>query len=410
MTTSSAAQVSRSILANGQTRTHLTEGIGPAVVTLNCIGGHRQDWRAAMLDSEGVTRARLVCFGVSGAGRPAGAVGCAGPSAVRRTMFQRLGHRTRVGLAGLLCIFAGAAMAQEAGLPPIFKDTPVSLRQARTVAELPKNTFLENLVVDAKGVVFVNSHLDGTVYRYGPDHKLSKFASVPGKIAGIALDSKGRLVVSGADDAGQAALYRIDAQGKAQRVASLPQAIFLNGLVRQRAEVYLVADSYKGVIWRVDLARGAVAVWLQHELLSRTSEQNPTPGVNGIKIDKGRVLVSNTARQLLIGIDLNANDSAGALQMLHQSLNIDDFAIDTDGSILAATHVYNSLIRIAPDGAISTIAGPGQGMVGSTAVAFGRAPGDRRQLYVTTNGGMFLPPPSGVGPGRLVRVSLDLLQ
>jgi sugar lactone lactonase YvrE len=168
-----------------------------------------------------------------------------------------------------------------------------------------------------------------------------------------------------------------------------------------------VADSYKGAIWRVDLARGEAAVWLEHELLSRSNEQNPTPGVNGIKIDKNRVLVSNTAKQLLIAIAMNPDGSAGVPQVLHQSLNIDDFAIDADGSILAATHVYNSLIRIAPDGAVTTIAGPAQGMVGSTAVAFGRSPDDRRQLYVTTNGGMFLPPAGGVEPGKMVRVSLD---
>jgi len=327
--------------------------------------------------------------------------------ALRTAVLQRLRLRYRLWFTCLPCALAGSAAAQDPGLPPIFKETPVTLRAARTVAELPKNTFLENLVVDAKGVVFVNSHLDGTVYRYGADHKLAKFATVPGKIAGIALDSKGSLVVSGADEAGQAALFRIGAGGHVQRAASLPQAIFLNGMVRQRAEVYLVADSYKGAIWRVDLASGEAAVWLQHELLSRTSEQNPTPGVNGIKLHKGRVLVSNTAKQLLIAIAINPDGSAGVPRVLHQSLNIDDFAIDADGSILAATHVYNSLVRIAPDGAVTTIAGPAQGMVGSTAVAFGRLPAERRQIYVTTNGGMFLPPAGGLEPGKLVQVSLD---
>jgi len=65
--------------------------------------------------------------------------------------------------------------------------------------------------------------------------------------------------------------------------------------------------------------------------------------------------------------------------------------------------VYNSVVRITPGGKLTVIAEAGQGVAGSTSAAFG--PGGRA-LYVTTNGGMFLPPPGGVGPGRVVRLEV----
>lgn len=321
------------------------------------------------------------------------------PQAVRR-------RGVLLWLAGALLGCPGLALAQE-GLPPIFKDTPQALRVARKVAELPPPAFLENIVFDAKGNGYLTSHLDGTVHRLALDGSLSKFAVAPGKIAGIALDGAGHLVLSGADAAGQAVIFRVTAAGKVSVAARLPEAIFLNGIVHDTGARFLVVDSYKGLIWQVDLGNGTAAVWLQGELLSRLDDKNPTPGVNGIKLDRHRVVVSNTARQLLLAIPRAADGRAQMPKVLHERVNVDDFVVDRDGSILAATHVYNSLIRIAADGAVSVLAGAADGMVGSTAVAFGRAKGDRRHLYVTTNGGLFLPPPGGVEGGKVVQVSVD---
>ena len=45
-------------------------------------------------------------------------------------------------------------------------------------------------------------------------------------------------------------------------------------------------------------------------------------------------------------------------------------------------------------------------MTGSTALAFGRSATDSTSLYVTTNGGMSLPPDTGVEPGRIVRLDV----
>lgn len=303
--------------------------------------------------------------------------------------------------------FAAWASAQDSGLPPIFKDTRIALRPALTVAELPKNTFLENLVFEADGRALITSHEDGKIYQRRPGGSLAPWAQVPGKIAGIALAPGGDVIASGSAKSGVATLFRVNRAGQASTALSLPDAIFLNGLVHLAEQRYLVADSYKGVIWLADLGAGRAQVWLADPLLARADDKSPLPAINGMKLAGQRLIVSNTAKQLLVEITLDAQGRPGAPKVLHERLNVDDFAIDSDGTIYATTHVYNSLIRISPGGQVEILAGREQGMAGSTAAAFGLAPGDTRNLYVTTNGGMFLPPPTGVESGKLVRVSIE---
>ncbi len=265
-------------------------------------------------------------------------------------------------------------------------------------------TFLENLVFDPQGRAYVTSHEDGTLYHYSAGGRLQTFARVPGKVAGIALHPSKGMLVSGADASGRATVFAVSMEGRASVVGTLPDAIFLNGLAHFEADIYLIADSYKGVVWRFNASNGQATEWLAHPLLSRADTNNPIPAANGLKIRHRTVWVSNTARQTLLAIPVLASGAAGVPRVVKDHVNVDDFAIDDDGTIYATTHVYNSLIRMASDGTLATVATAEQGMTGSTAVAFGRAQGDRRRLYVTTNGGMFLPPPSGVGPARLVQV------
>ena len=329
----------------------------------------------------------------------------------------------RVLVAAGVCLVATAAWAQAPQspqsppalqLPPIFKDVPVALLPARTVAELPPNTFLENLVVDAQGLAYVTSHADGVVYRYRRGGTLEVFARLPGKVAGIAFHPKRGLLVTGADARGRAAVFAVSLTGRTgtvgtvSTVGTLPDAVFLNGLARLDGDVYLIADSYKGVIWRFDAGSGRSSVWLAHPLLTRADENNPVPAANGVKVQGRTVWVSNTARQTLMTISVDAAGHAGAPRVVRERVNIDDFVVDADGTLYGTTHVYNSLIRIAPDGTLTTVAGAEQGMTGSTAVAFGRSQGkQQRQLYVTTNGGMFMPPPGGVQAARLVQIDTD---
>jgi sugar lactone lactonase YvrE len=310
---------------------------------------------------------------------------------------------TVIAAGGLL---VSAACAQAPQLPPLFAQAPVNLLPARAVAELPPNTFLENLVFDAQGVAYVTSHTDGVVYRYRGNGKLEVFARVPGTVAGVALHPQRGLLVAGADARGLATVFAISPTGAVRAAGTLPDALFLNGMTRLSDNAYLIADSYKGVIWRFDVRSGRSVEWLSHPLLTRVDAGNPIPAVNGLKVSGRTVWASNTARQTLLAIDVDGQGRATAPRLVRERVNIDDFVVERDGTIYGTTHVYNSLVRIAPDGALTTVASAEQGMTGSTAVAFGRAPGDRRRLYVTTNGGMFMPPPEGVQAARLLRIDV----
>ncbi len=322
-------------------------------------------------------------------------------------MTSNLLPRRLAGVVVGLGLYAGAASGQTPQLPPLFENAPVRLLPAQTVAERPPNTFLENLVFDAQGRGYVNSHADGIVYRYSAGTPLKVFARVPGKVAGIALHPKRGLLVAGADESGRATVFAISLAGQVSVVGTVSDAIFLNGLAQLDGDVFLIADSYKGVIWRFDAGSGRSSPWLAHPLLTRADETNPLPAANGLKVHGRTVWVSNTARQTLLAVAVGASGQAGAVRVARERVNIDDFVIDVDGTLYGTTHIYNSLIRIAPDGTLDTVAGAKEGMTGSTAVAFGSSPGKPRRLYVTTNGGMFMPPPSGVQPAKLVQIDVD---
>ena len=77
----------------------------------------------------------------------------------------------------------------------------------------------------------------------------------------------------------------------------------------------------------------------------------------------------------------------------------------SDGNLLITNHIHNTVIRLDPStGKRTAIAGPDQGMAGSTACAFGTAPGDRASLFVTTTGGIVMPLDGVVQEAKLVRL------
>jgi hypothetical protein len=147
---------------------------------------------------------------------------------------------------------------------------------------------------------------------------------------------------------------------------------------------------------------------LQDRLLSRSYLTDLFPAINGIKIFDRALFASNTQRQLLIRIPVTESNTPGVPEVWLTNVHLDDFAFDVQGNLYGTTHVYNSAIQISSDKQIVTIATAEQGMTGSTALAFGRTKEDGTSLYVTTNGGMSLPLPTGVEPGKIVRLEVGI--
>jgi sugar lactone lactonase YvrE len=195
----------------------------------------------------------------------------------------------------------------------------------------------------------------------------------------------------------------VTSDGSISKVADLPDAAFLNGMTLL-SDRCLVADSIGGLIYAVDPQTGLVTTWLADPRLA-PADASGTPGANGIKIFAGFAYISVTGSDAIYRTEITG-ESAGPLALYAERLRADDFAIDTAGALYIATHPARSLVRLAPDGRRTTLAGAEQGMVGATAVAFGRTQADRHAVYVTTTGGTMTVPPDEVEPAKLVRVEV----
>jgi hypothetical protein len=95
-----------------------------------------------------------------------------------------------------------------------------------------------------------------------------------------------------------------------------------------------------------------------------------------------------------------------AIEIAATHLSADDFAFGMSGAVYVTTHPEHTLVRLEASGTRTTLAGPEQGMVGSTACAFGRARGDEKALYVTTDGGFLIPHAGGIQDAKLVRLEV----
>ena len=281
------------------------------------------------------------------------------------------------------------------------------LQPAEVVATWPKGSFVENLAIDAAGRVLVTLHTDQAVQLVNPSTgAVTPFATFHTPVAGLVFDADSRLFVSGGTP-GQAGgvIWRVAPDGTVAKAAELPDALFLNGMALHPDGRLLVADSLLGRIYAIDAFGGAVSVWLDDDRLQPPT-MDGTPGANGIKLHGGHAFISVTARDTILRCAIAGDGSAGVPDVVAERLRADDFAIDLDGSLYIATHPARSLVRLAPDGTRSTLAGLSQGMLGATAVAFGRTPKDLGCVYVTTTGGTMTVSDDALQEAKLVRVSV----
>lgn len=151
----------------------------------------------------------------------------------------------------------------------------------------------------------------------------------------------------------------------------------------------LIADTFAGLIWRVNIDSGSAQVAL-NDSTTAGSKASPT-GVNGIKIFNNILYYTNTGLSSLFKVPILRNGTvSGCLTMVANNLPCDDFAFDTQGNAYVAGPA-NVITKVSPQGDQSVIAGTfnstKSALVGSTAVAFGRLASDRTSIYVTTNGG-----------------------
>lgn len=311
------------------------------------------------------------------------------------------------------------------------------VRPVETIHEFSQNYFLENIAIRSNGGVLVTVHNRNELVYVDP-HYPSQPKPAPAAViyrfdagvSGIVEVEHDQFYISVGEigKQGSYGVYRVDMSGFAsdshgnvtsnadvEKVATVPDALFLNGsaLLSREKGIILLADSIVGSVFALDVKSGKVDTWLKDRQLEKVTENPMMPGVNGIKIHKGHLYLSNTDSKTFLRAELLSSNTseytAGKVEIVQEKLNADDFAFDEDGSAYLTTHVYESVVKLdAADGKRSTVAG-GLGDIvcaGTTAAAFGRTEGDRTSLYVTTHGGMSYREQSEVGPARLLRVEV----
>ncbi|HVI44347.1 MAG TPA: hypothetical protein VM802_05740 [Chitinophaga sp.] len=250
---------------------------------------------------------------------------------------------------------------------------------------------------------FSNS-FNGTIYRIDTHHHITTYATMKGKPAGIVALPNGRFLLNGWNETGTATLFLLDSNRQITPLLQPAGALFFNGMIAVDDDHFLICDSYKGCIWEYQLSANNARVWLEHTLLARADDTGAMPAANGMQLHRQTLFVSNTDKKLLLAIPVNANTGEPVVYM--DNLNLDDFAIDNNGTIYATTHIYNSVLKISSDKHVTVIGTATQGFAGSTSARFGKTDHDGHYIYVTTNGGMSLPLPGGSQHGRVIRINV----
>lgn len=293
--------------------------------------------------------------------------------------------------------------------PAVHRDVDVAPVPHEILATWPIGTFLENIAVldDGDFVVSVHNHRELHRVTTDGDHRL--WISMPASPAGLIPTGDAVFVVGGDPGEGPHHLYRISTQtGELADLGAIPGSLFLNGFTPGPAGTGYAVDSIVGAVYALDLETGESRVVLRDDLLTKVSAEPMLPGANGIKRFGDALYITNTDRALVLEAALDPTGTpTGKIEVVADHLRGDDLAVAEDGVLFITNHIHNTLIRWDPrSGERVAVAGPDQGMAGSTACVFGRDDRHRRSLFVTTTGGIVMPIDGIVTEAKLVRLDV----
>ncbi len=281
----------------------------------------------------------------------------------------------------------------------------------KPLATFPHGSYLENMLADDDGSVFVTNYFAKRIERWAPKGGSNTFKQLDLYAVSLANFGKKLLVVAhsttfdkiaGDPDANR--LLILSQQGAIDSTWTVKGAGFLNGIEPIGGSQFLIADSMAGLIWIVDAKNRTSEPWLKHELLLKLpGSTGPNPGANGVHLSKdGWVYISNSERKALYRVRMGKNGKpSGSLKTVKEGFpGIDDFALVGDGSIIIATHQHE-IIRLAGDGQLSTLTSD-ERVAGATSVVAGRG-ASAGYYFVTGTGGLF---EGGKGDAALLKFRL----
>jgi DNA-binding beta-propeller fold protein YncE len=252
--------------------------------------------------------------------------------------------------------------------------------------------FPEGVAVDVTGTAYVSLISPvaqiRTIDRSGGQSVLAQFPPVGFGPLGLAVSSAGDLYVAVASfDPATRGVYRVAPDGTTARLPGTGGILFPNGLTLDpRGDLY-ATDSIAGAIWKIPRG-GSAAIWFQSALLAGDGSVGlgfPL-GANGIAYGKNEVVVTNTEGAKLVRVPVLPDGTAGPASVVAQGAALagaDGVALDVFGDAFVAVNPQNTLIRVAPDGAITTLGTAADGLDNPASVAFATSHGERKTLYIT---------------------------
>ncbi|KAJ6142488.1 hypothetical protein N7471_001941 [Penicillium samsonianum] len=196
----------------------------------------------------------------------------------------------------------------------------------------------------------------------------------------------------------------------ASEIIAMPEAEALNGMVTfsRESNLVLIADSPKGVIWRVDTNTGDYSVALNDTTMAPAEGQALPLGVNALTVLGDYVYYTGTTRMVYcrIKVDKDVNP-IGDFEVIASGFLPDNVEMTDDGFAYIPTAPQNSIVRITPSGQISLVTG-GQVSTQLAGPSSVRLSKDRQILYVGTNGGQIAPVlGSFIEPAKIVKISFE---
>jgi len=159
-------------------------------------------------------------------------------------------------------------------------------------------------------------------------------------------------------------VWRLRPGGTPHRIAALPKDGLPNGLAldEHRGSLY-VTDSVLGRIFTVPVTGGRAATWSAAPELASTGFL----GANGLKLRDGALWASNLDKGTLLRFSLHSK----VVQVKATGLaGIDDFEFTGNGDeVLAALNGPNTVVRIRPGSATTTVLTAQNGLQNPTSLA-----------------------------------------
>ena len=114
------------------------------------------------------------------------------------------------------------------------------------------------------------------------------------------------------------ALYRLTTAG-AEAVCDLPVVLGANGMT-------WVGDRLLVVVVTVDVVTDTADAWLQHPLLTSADGGSPLPGINGLTVHAGYVVMTSNDRGLILRVPAASRHLADDIEVEAERLVGDDLA------------------------------------------------------------------------------------